>query len=124
MKISDEMLECIIRLEKECARKYEERHNETDESSLMIIQCLEELQSLRWQANIDPERLTARDEGEAYFKKCFEEPCNGKGQDCCNCNFTEEICERLAAYEDTGLLPEQIREIDIAYRELCEEKNS
>ncbi len=33
----------------------------------------------------------------------------------------EELVQRLAAYEDTGLDPEQIRELDKLYAELCEE---
>lgn len=57
------------------------------------------------------ERLTARDrENNAYFPFCFEEPCNGAG---CKkmglCKLDEEVCKRLAAYEDTGLEPDDIR---------------
>lgn len=33
----------------------------------------------------------------------------------------EELVQRLAAYEDTGLDPEQIRELDKLYAELCKE---
>lgn len=33
----------------------------------------------------------------------------------------EELVQRLATYEDTGLNPEQIRELDKLYAELCEE---
>lgn len=68
-------------------------------------------------------RLTGRDNtGNAYFTKCFEEPCNGAGATewCDECDGLEQVCERLAAYEDTGLNPEQLIEIDRLYRELCE----
>ena len=55
------------------------------------------------------ERLTARNElGGAYYKKCFEEPCYGRGERDCNiCEHSYEICERLAEYEDLGITPEQ-----------------
>lgn len=34
---------------------------------------------------------------------------------------TQELVDALAAYEDTGLTPEQIREIDRLYTEKCRE---
>ena len=34
-----------------------------------------------------------------------------------------QAIDRLAAYEDTGLTPDQIREIDELYTEKCEEVN-
>ena len=51
-------------------------------------------------------RLTVRDEksGAAYFPKCFES-CDGR---CKECDRETNYCETLAAYEDTGLSPEQI----------------
>lgn len=50
-------------------------------------------------------RLTYRDgNGRAYL--------NGSIETC---------AERLAAYEDLGLLPEQLQELDKLYREKCEE---
>lgn len=67
-------------------------------------------------------RLTSRDEyGNAYFPQCFEKPCNGSGcqKDCCD--FLAEACEKLAQYEETGLAPEQIRQIDALYSEKCRE---
>lgn len=70
------------------------------------------------------ERLTGRDDkGNAYFTKCFEEPCDGMGANemCDECDGLEQVCERLAAYEDTGLTPEQLLEIDRMYREQCGE---
>lgn len=51
-------------------------------------------------------RLTYRDEnGRAYFT---------------NANL-EDCAERLAAYEDLGVTPEQLIEIDKLYTKLCEE---
>ncbi len=69
------------------------------------------------------ERLTARNEnGEAYYKRCYDLPCDGTGEACDNCNFIDEVlCERLAAYEDNGITPEQMREISDEYRKVCEE---
>lgn len=67
-------------------------------------------------------RLTARDEhGNAYYPKCFKEPCNGGGCTKDMCDFSAAVCEKLAAYEDTGLDPERIREIDRLYSEKCRE---
>lgn len=52
------------------------------------------------------ERLTRRsDTGHAYYPRCFEEPCNRRCEDCL---FDVTICKRLAAYEDTGLEPEEV----------------
>ena len=71
------------------------------------------------------ERLTAREEsGNAYYPHCFrEDTCGGGG--CAEhsgiCEFSEKVCETLAAYEDTNLTQEQIVELDRAYREKCEE---
>ena len=48
------------------------------------------------------ERLTARDEqGFAHYPYCFEK-CNGDVSDekCAKCNFEEQICNKLAEYED------------------------
>ena len=62
------------------------------------------------------ERLTERtEEGNAYYPHCFrEDTCGGFG--CAEhsgaCEFSEKVCEKLAAYEDTGLMPEQIYEMD------------
>lgn len=54
------------------------------------------------------ERLTKRgDTGHAYYPRCFEEACNRRCEDCL---FDETICERLAAYEDTGLMPEEVND--------------
>lgn len=70
-------------------------------------------------------RLTERNkDGEAYFPSCFgESGCGGMGGDCSNCDFTAQICERLAAYEDLGVTPERIRAMDSAYLKKCIEVN-
>ena len=47
------------------------------------------------------ERLTQITEiGNAYFPKCFEKPCCGMGK-CIdnNCNLVNEVCKKLAEYE-------------------------
>lgn len=44
----------------------------------------------------------------AYYPRCFEEPCNGGGCKIKDCPFETAVCERLAAYEDTGLPPERV----------------
>lgn len=70
------------------------------------------------------DRLTTRGpEGNAYYPKCFEGECFGmeSREECEKCQFTFDICERLTAYEELGLLPEQLREIDKLYQEKCEE---
>lgn len=70
------------------------------------------------------ERLTAREKGIAYYPHCFrEDTCGGMGPDitCEGCEFSISVCERLASYEDIGLTPEQLQEIDNLYREKCEE---
>ncbi len=52
------------------------------------------------------ERLTRRsDTGHAYYPHCFERPCNRR---CEECLFDETVCERLAAYEDSGREPEEV----------------
>ena len=69
------------------------------------------------------ERLTERNEsGQAYYKKCFEEPCNGMGErDCDTCEHSYAVCERLAEYEDLEITAEQVKDIDKAYTDLCAE---
>ena len=60
-------------------------------------------------------RLTAiSDVGEAYYPYCYRaDTCDGEGgtEKCRDCEFSEQICETLAAYENTGLTPSQILEI-------------
>ena len=58
------------------------------------------------------DRLTARKGGLAYYTACFADdaPCGGgnPGEQCLRCDQMEKQCQRLAAYEDTGLTPEAI----------------
>ena len=68
-------------------------------------------------------RLTAWEEGKAYYPECFEEPCLGMGCEEEICEFNAKVCETLARYEDTSLTPEQLIEIDRLYLEKCEEVN-
>lgn len=59
------------------------------------------------------ERLTGREKaGNAYFPRCFEEPCVGMGCQMDVCHFLGQVCDRLAAYEDTGLEPEEISALE------------
>lgn len=44
----------------------------------------------------------------AYYPRCFEGPCYGRGCEINDCPFETAVCERLAAYEDTGLMPEEV----------------
>ena len=58
------------------------------------------------------ERLTKWNESSykhAYYPRCFKEPCYGRGCKIKDCPFEIAVCERLAAYEDTGLTPEEIK---------------
>lgn len=68
-------------------------------------------------------RLTKRGEdGNAYFPHCLQEnTCDGMGCKEEFCEFDFRVCEALTAYEDTGLEPEQIRQISKLYQEKCEE---
>ena len=69
-------------------------------------------------------RLTKRnDTGQAYYPVCFEKPCEGDGCMVDECPEEGKRCEALAAYEDTGLTPEQIRSMDKEYLNMCEEVN-
>lgn len=54
------------------------------------------------------ERLTKRENGHAHYPRCFEEPCGGMGCRTEDCEFKVEICERLAAYEDSDCEPEEV----------------
>ena len=58
------------------------------------------------------ERLTEWNESSykhAYYPRCFKEPCYGSGCKIEDCPFETAVCERLAAYEDIGLTPEEIK---------------
>lgn len=57
------------------------------------------------------ERLTEWNGGQtrhAYYPRCFKEPCYGSGCKIKDCPFETAVCERLAAYEDTGVEPEEV----------------
>ena len=55
------------------------------------------------------ERLTKWENGHAYYPRCFKDPCYGSGCKIKDCPFETAVCDRLAAYEDTGLKPEEIK---------------
>lgn len=63
------------------------------------------------------DRLTAISEvGTPYYPHCFkDETCGGAGGNCEKCDFAEEVCSRLAAYENTYLSPEDVEEIKKMY---------
>lgn len=50
----------------------------------------------------------------AYYPRCFEEPCYGNGCKIKDCPFETAVCERLAAYEDTGLEAEAVETVKLA----------
>lgn len=57
------------------------------------------------------ERLTEWNDEQtrhAYYPRCFEAPCYGSGCKIKDCPFEAAVCDRLAAYEDTGLSPEKV----------------
>lgn len=54
------------------------------------------------------ERLTEKHyDGKGYFMKCSE-ACANDDEMCGGCPQLDKIIDRLAAYEDTGLAPEQV----------------
>ena len=63
------------------------------------------------------ERLTERNarEEHAYYPRCFDE-CDGLGCEKPFCDHNILVCDRLAAYEDTGLSPADIADLR---NELC-----
>ena len=57
------------------------------------------------------ERLTEWNDEQtrhAYYPRCFKGPCYGNGCKIDGCPFEAAVCDRLAAYEDTGLSPEKV----------------
>ena len=63
------------------------------------------------------ERLTEWNDEQpshAYYPRCFEEPCYGSGCKIKDCPFETAVCDRLAAYEDTGLEPEAVETVKLA----------
>lgn len=70
------------------------------------------------------ERLTKRNkDNEVYFPYCFrKDTCDGMGRrNCDTCENTARVCEKLAQYEDTGLTPEQLAELDRIHSEQAAE---
>ena len=63
------------------------------------------------------ERLTEWNDEQtrhAYYPRCFEEPCYGGGCKIKDCPFETAVCDRLAAYEDTGIEPEAVETVKLA----------
>jgi hypothetical protein len=63
----------------------------------------------------DEIRLTKWNESSykhAYYPRCFKEPCYGSGCKIKDCPFEIAVCERLAAYEDTGREPEEVTALE------------
>ena len=61
--------------------------------------------------------MTERGEdGNAYYPQCFKEPCEGMGCKIEQCKFSEAACDRLAAYEDSGLSPEDAANLNAILR--------
>lgn len=57
------------------------------------------------------ERLTEWNDEQtrhAYYPRCIKGPCYGSGCKIKDCPFETAVCDRLAAYEDTGLSPEKV----------------
>ena len=55
------------------------------------------------------ERLTARDPvGNAYFPECFKEPCGGGGCTKDHCEFFDQVCDKLAGYEEQAEKAEKL----------------
>ena len=56
------------------------------------------------------ERLTEKHFGnEGYYMKCSED-CHAP-QDCIDCAAFDKLVDRLAAYEDTGLEPDDLKRV-------------
>ena len=64
------------------------------------------------------ERLTEKHYlAEDHYMKCSED-CN-VGMDCVDCPAFDKLIERLAAYEDTGLTPEEVTALQKDWSDLC-----
>ena len=70
------------------------------------------------------ERLTKRENGHAHYPRCFEEPCGGMGCRTEDCEFKVEICERLAAYEETELTPQEVLSMKFEWCAMMDALNS
>jgi hypothetical protein len=63
------------------------------------------------------ERLTEWNDEQtchAYYPRCIKAPCYGSGCKIKDCPFETAVCDRLAAYEDTGLEPEAVETVKLA----------
>lgn len=71
------------------------------------------------------DRLTGRNDNSntAYYRKCFEDPCFGMQaegpEQCEGCEHNYAACDRLAAYEDTGLTPKEIKDLNNFEKTQC-----
>lgn len=66
-------------------------------------------------------RLTGKDKEGAFLLACRQEPCKDLKENCNACGYMQDALERLAAYEELGIVPEQMKEIDKLYKKKCEE---
>ncbi len=68
---------------------------------------------------MEKRRMTSRENDRAYFPECFDR-CGGspKPNACADCDFTQRTCEKLAAYEDTGMTPEGVELLKKTYNRL------
>ena len=66
----------------------------------LILALAGKLEEVAFSGVDDGDRLTARENGHAYFVKCFEEPCAGGGCKNDNCAFIRAACEKLCRYEE------------------------
>jgi hypothetical protein len=63
------------------------------------------------------DRLTGWDKGNAYMRECFERTAEEGGCEnmcsdkCIICEANYAIFKRLAEYEDSGLMPEQVQDL-------------
>ena len=73
------------------------------------------------------ERLTEWNDEQtrhAYYPRCFKGPCYGNGCKIDGCPFEAAVCDRLAAYEDTGLTPAEVHSISVEWCAMMSVLNS
>ena len=76
------------------------RGGEGDCTGALLLELADKLEEVALSGVDDGDRLTARENGYAYFMKCFEEPCAGAGCKFENCEFIKAVCEKLCRYEE------------------------
>lgn len=70
-------------------------------------------------------RLTSWDKGRPYVRECFERTPEEAGcehmdtRQCIQCEASLDIIRRLAQYEDSGLSPAQVAEINDFEKSQC-----